>query len=391
MKSNWQLKKIGEICKVIAGQSPEGKFYNKIGNGLPFYQGKKEFGEKYIGAPTTWTTKITKEAKEGDILMSVRAPVGPINFATEKICIGRGLAAIRADATIDKEFLYYFFLGYERYLTGNEGAVFNSIKKSQIENIEIELPSLLEQKRIVKMLDEAFEKTAMAKENVEKNFQNTKEFFDSYLKEIFLNQDEGWEEKTLKEIATIKGGKRVPRGYKLKFEKTDHPYISVIDFNDNGGVDMNNIKYIDDDTFAKIRKYTISSKDLYISIVGTIGKTGIVPKDLDGANLTENAAKLIFVDGVDAKFIYYFTKSPDFMIQAGLNTRTTAMPKLALTRLSTIHLRIPQDVRVQQRITSRLDILSATIQKLRKTYHKKFDNFEKLNKSILKQAFTQVL
>ncbi|HKK81956.1 MAG TPA: restriction endonuclease subunit S, partial [Prolixibacteraceae bacterium] len=107
------IKTIKEVCEVIAGQSPEGKYYNKEGNGLPFYQGKKEFTDKEIGEPTTWTTKITKEAVSGDILMSVRAPVGPVNFATQHICIGRGLAAIRAKKNIDKDYLFYFFLKHE--------------------------------------------------------------------------------------------------------------------------------------------------------------------------------------------------------------------------------------------------------------------------------------
>ena len=102
MKQGWEIKKLGDVCKVIAGQSPEGKFYNSEGKGMPFYQGKKEYGEKYIGDPTTWTTKITKEAEAEDILMSVRAPVGPVNFATQRICIGRGLAAIRSGKEIDK-------------------------------------------------------------------------------------------------------------------------------------------------------------------------------------------------------------------------------------------------------------------------------------------------
>ena len=137
MKQGWEIKKLGEVCKVIAGQSPEGKFYNSEGNGMPFYQGKKEYGEKYIGEPTTWTTKITKEAEAGDILMSVRAPVGPVNFSTQKICIGRGLAAIRAGKNIDKEFLYNFLIKHENEIEGNAGAVFNSINKTQIENIEI--------------------------------------------------------------------------------------------------------------------------------------------------------------------------------------------------------------------------------------------------------------
>lgn len=156
MKQGWEIMKLGEVCKVIAGQSPEGKFYNSEGNGMPFYQGKKEYGEKYIGEPTTWTTKITKEAEAGDILMSVRAPVGPVNFATQKICIGRGLAAIRAGKNIDKEFLYNFLIKHENEIEGNAGAVFNSINKTQIENIEIPLPPLPEQQRIVSILDEAF-------------------------------------------------------------------------------------------------------------------------------------------------------------------------------------------------------------------------------------------
>jgi len=94
--SPWSDTTIGEQCVVIAGQSPKGKYYNNTGEGLPFYQGKKEFGEKFIGAPSKWTSHTTKEAFEGDILMSVRAPVGPINFSTQKVCIGRGLASIRA-------------------------------------------------------------------------------------------------------------------------------------------------------------------------------------------------------------------------------------------------------------------------------------------------------
>ncbi|MEI6065762.1 MAG: restriction endonuclease subunit S [Methylococcaceae bacterium] len=97
---------MGEVCTVIAGQSPEGKFYNASGDGLPFYQSKKQYGEKYIGEPTTRTTK---EAEANDILMSVRVPVGSINFATQKICVGRGLSAIRATKLIDYEFLFNFF------------------------------------------------------------------------------------------------------------------------------------------------------------------------------------------------------------------------------------------------------------------------------------------
>ena len=75
---------------------------------MPFYQGKSEFTDKFIGLPKKWTTQITKVALPNDILMSVRAPVGPVNITKEKICIGRGLAAIRANFNkIDYNFLYF--------------------------------------------------------------------------------------------------------------------------------------------------------------------------------------------------------------------------------------------------------------------------------------------
>ena len=112
---------LGEVAEVIAGQSPEGKYYNENGEGIPFYQGKQNL-RKYILKAKKWTSKITKVAERNDILMSVRAPVGPVNIATEKICIGRGIASIRAKE-IDKMFLFYFLKSIEDKIRGGGGAV----------------------------------------------------------------------------------------------------------------------------------------------------------------------------------------------------------------------------------------------------------------------------
>ena len=181
----WEIKKTGDVCKVIAGQSPEGKYYNKEKKGLPFYQGKKEYGEKYIGEPTTWTTKVTKEAEKGDILMSVRAPVGPINIATQKICIGRGLASIRATKLINREFLYNFLLKHESEIIGNTGAVFNSINKSQIEAIEIPLPPMPEQHKIVKKLDSLSVETKQLESIYQQKINDLEELKKSILQKAF--------------------------------------------------------------------------------------------------------------------------------------------------------------------------------------------------------------
>lgn len=153
VKSNWPVLLLGDIAMVISGQSPEGEFYNKINQGLPFYQGKTEFTDKYIGSPTTWTTKVTKIAKKGDILMSVRAPVGPVNIATQEICIGRGLAAIRASEKVESLYLFNYLKGIESQIKGSGGAVFDSINRDQIAKIRIPLPTLVKQKDIVATIE----------------------------------------------------------------------------------------------------------------------------------------------------------------------------------------------------------------------------------------------
>jgi len=148
-KQKWPMVKLGEVCVVIAGQSPEGKYYNEEGTGTPFYQGKTEFTDKYIGAPVKWTTRETKIAEPDDILMSVRAPVGPVNLATQRICIGCGLAAIRPSDNIMLMYLFTFLKINEKNIKGKNGAVFDSISKQDIESLEIPLPPLEVQRELV--------------------------------------------------------------------------------------------------------------------------------------------------------------------------------------------------------------------------------------------------
>jgi type I restriction enzyme M protein len=170
---DWEKTELGVVADVVAGQSPEGKFYNDNGEGTPFYQGKTEFGDIYINEPKKWTTQITKIANDGDILMSVRAPVGPVNITRSKICIGRGLASIRAKK-IQQTYLFTYLQMIESQIIGNGGAVFDSISKKQIEEIEIPLPPLKIQKQIVEKLESERALIASAKKLTEIYEQKTK-------------------------------------------------------------------------------------------------------------------------------------------------------------------------------------------------------------------------
>lgn len=172
-EKGWKWVRLGDknIAKIIMGQSPPSTTYNQDRIGLPFYQGKTDFGDLYP-SPRIWCSIPNKIAESGDILISVRAPVGPVNMCREKSCIGRGLAAIRPTNQIDNFFLFYYFKYIEGTWTGR-GSTFGAIKKRELENLQIPLPPLPEQKRIITYLD-----------NIQQKVQTLQKFQEETEKEI---------------------------------------------------------------------------------------------------------------------------------------------------------------------------------------------------------------
>ncbi len=142
------IKSLSEIAQVTMGQSPKSEFYNSNNNGLPFLQGRTTFGDKY---PTfdTWTTSWNKEAFSGDILFTVRAPVGDLNIANCKIAIGRGLAAIHP-TNVNNKYLYYLLLSNKsKFVNTSSGTIFDSINKNALESIKLNVHDSTIQNHIV--------------------------------------------------------------------------------------------------------------------------------------------------------------------------------------------------------------------------------------------------
>jgi len=195
--TDYPLINLFEVAEVISGQSPEGLYYNSEGKGLPFYQGKTEFTEMYLGNPTKWTTQVTKKAIPSDIVMSVRAPVGPVNIVMSEICIGRGLAAIRCSDKINYLFCFYILRSMENQITGNAGSTFASINKSDICKLKIPLPPLSVQEEIVAELD-----------SYQKIIDGAKQVVDNWKPHIDIDQN--WDIVKLKEICSFEYGKGLP-------------------------------------------------------------------------------------------------------------------------------------------------------------------------------------
>ena len=159
---DWDLKKIQEIAQINMGQSPKSSDCNDSGNGLPFFQGNADFGFKYPVCKS-WTTTPTKIALPNDILMSVRAPVGALNFANTKCCIGRGLCSIKPNNRTNLFYLYYALLySVPRLHSRQQGSTFTAVNKSDLNTFLLPTPSFPEQNKIAEILstvDDAIEKT----------------------------------------------------------------------------------------------------------------------------------------------------------------------------------------------------------------------------------------
>ena len=142
------------------------------------------------------------------------------------------------------------------------GMTVPKLNQGQLKSIPIPLPPLAEQERIVAKLDAAFAEIDEAVEAVEKNVESLGGFFENFLdKELFCLKND-FNVKLIKDFGKAKGGKRLPKGANFSVSKTSHPYLRIVDFSDGGDIDETNLKYIDDDIFSEIGKYTITNKDV---------------------------------------------------------------------------------------------------------------------------------
>lgn len=205
MRKGWEYKKLGEVCDITMGQSPNGNSINEA-NGVEFHQGKTCFGERFLGVSPLYSNAPTKLAEAHSVLLCVRAPVGYPNITDRKICIGRGLCALYAKGEIDNTFLYYSLLGKQSYFEKNAtGSTFKAISSKIVSNTTLSIPPLSTQLAIVSELDKINELIRLKKEQL-KDFDNLAQ---SLFYEMFgdpVENEKGWEVKKIKDIAKYYNG-----------------------------------------------------------------------------------------------------------------------------------------------------------------------------------------
>ena len=369
MKQGWELKKLGEVCDLINGSTPlkSNKDYWVNGSFPWFTIEDLRIQGRVINYTNQFITKIglkkLKILPVDTVLLCCTASIG--EYAITKIELTtnqqfNGLV-IKDKNKLSPSFLLYFSSTLREKLYNLSGkATIDFISISKLKNIEIPIPPLPEQERIVSILDQVFSAIEQAKANAEKNLKNAKELFDSYLNEIFTNKGEDWKESEIGEIIDIKNGK----SQKEVLSETG-PYKIM---GSAGNLMGYSNGYICDAGTTIIGRKGNISKPIYIEekFWNVDTAFGFYPKN----NLLEN------------KFIYYLCLTIDFEKM----NRGTTIPSLVKSELKTIKVWYPK-LSEQQDIIKKLDKFSIEIKQLEETYQQKLIELEDLKKSILQKAF----
>ena len=339
---------LGEVADVIAGQSPPGKSYNNAGIGTPFYQGKVEFGQMFIGEPIKWTTDARRFAEEDDVLMSVRAPVGPVNLATQRICIGRGLAAIRPTKNrLLTSYAFYILRIMEAEIIGNTGATFASINKGDIRKLQIPLPPLEVQKEIAAEI-----------EGYQKIIDGARAVVDNYRPQIAV--DPNWPMVELGEVC-----ERLQYGLSARLNTKEIGYktFRMNELIDGKCVDSGNMKCCDisAEDFAK---YRLVPGDILFNRTNSfehVGRTGVFDLDGDYCFASYLIRLSVSEDAANTFYVNAFMNTEAF--QAGIKqyaTRAIGQSNINAKSLGAYRIPVPP-LTAQSRIVAEIEAEQALV------------------------------
>lgn len=317
-------------------------------------------------------------AHPGDLVVTQRGTLGQVGIVPDRPFERYVVSQSQMKATLDSaiastEFVYFFFQtkqALSQMMSDKVQTGVPHINLGSFRSMQIPLPPLPEQRAIAHVL----RTVQQAREATEQVIAAARELKRSLMRHLFtcgpvavqdadkvaiLETDVGpirsdWSISSIEEISLVKGGKRLPKGHAFASEVTPYPYVRVVDFAD-GTVDLSDIRFLTEEDHEQLARYTISSDDVYISIAGTTGLVGRVPEELDDAHLTENAAKLVVTDSaVTSDYLWRVMDSAIGKRQVAEKTTKSTQPKLALSRIRTIEIPLP-DPATQSEITSILD------------------------------------
>lgn len=419
---SWKWVKVGNVGSWSSGATPSRTNPAYYGGIIPWLK-TGDLNDGFIKKIPEFITDLALEKTSvrlnpvGSVLMAMYgATIGKLGILDISATTNQACCACIPYEGIHNKYLFYYLMSMRRsYIGMAEGGAQPNISKEKIVNSLIPLPSLAEQKRIVAKIEELLplvERYAAAYEKLEQfNAKFPEDMKKSILqyaiqgKLVEQRAEEGTaeelyqqiqaekqhliaekkikKEKTLPEIAedevpfdipeswkwvrlgsvvSVYGGKRIPAGRKLTIEDTGHVYIRVSDMKD-GYISTENLQFVPKDIYPSISRYIIGKEDVFITVAGTIGRVGKIPPELDGANLTENADRLVFSQ-LDQNWLIKCLQSSVVQSQIIDATTKVGQPKLAIVRIQNMMIPLPP-LSEQKRIVAKIEELLPLCERLK--------------------------
>lgn len=374
-----------DVCTINMGQSPESSSYNEIGDGIPFFQGNADFGERY---PITrvWCNKPTKVAKAEDILISVRAPIGAMNYAKEKCCIGRGVAALTPnEEKVSSEFIFWLLKGKNNELNQKgTGSTFKAIGRKVLEEIQVPEINLELQRKYASNLERIYSIIQDRQRQLEQLDKLVRARFVEMFGDVKINQHNYKKVKIKQVLKSCEAGWSGNGTQRVK--KDDEIAVLKVSAVTKGYFIPEECKVLDDQ--ENIKKYVTPEKgDLLFSRANTremVGATAIVREDYPTLILPDKLWKIRFNDSANVFYMKYVLSSKSIRNEFSASSTGTSgsMFNVSMDKFKEIEIPIAP-IELQNQFA---DFVQA-IDKSKDSVQKALDEAQLLFDSLMQQYF----
>lgn len=392
MKKGWEIKKTSDVGQVFNGNSINAKVkkkkYLNLNEGIP-YIATKDVSYKSIidydnGISIPFDEKSDfKIASENTILICAEGGSAgrKIGFANQEVCFGNKLFALATNKYIDSKYVYYFYFSnrFQKDFHSQMTGIIGGVSMNKFKSLQIPIPPLPEQQRIVAILDKAFVAIAKAKTNAEQNLLNAKVLFESYLQNVFENKGDDWKEKKLDEVCEITSKLIDPK--ESQYQDLIHIGAGNIVSEKGTLIDLKTAK---EENLISGKFLFDESMVLYSKIRPYLMK--IVKCDFKGLCSADIYPLVPFKDKMTQLFLYHLLSSHHFTEYAIEGSQRAGMPKVNRKHLFEYSFFLPP-IKEQQQIVKKLNSLSAETKNLEAIYQQKINDLEELKKSVLNKAF----
>lgn len=371
------MPRLDDVCAITMGQSPDSSTYNKECNGLPFFQGNADFGESHPSV-RMWCSEPSKIARENDILISVRAPIGALNIANCECCIGRGLAALTVNNDIcTREYLWYALSSkIDELNSKGTGSTFKAVNKSTLSETEIPLPPLDEQRHIATTLDKVTDLISKRRQQLDKLDELVKARFVEMFGDPGGNPAKWKMERAEKHIDLLSG---------FPFDSTQYTQSGV---NICGGliimpqrINWNDCKHWG--SIVGYEEYSLQENDIVIALdrpwISDGFKIAMVDKEHLPALLIQRTARIRAVD-VNQRYLMYCFMLGSF--DAHCNITGSLVPHISPKDIKSFLIMIPP-IELQNQFATFVE----ESEKTQTAISRSLEKLETLKKALMQEYF----